>query len=72
MACRWRTRNKLPRLVGIPGARLKIAGLDIRGLHLDPIEYIKPKGGCRRPDQPRWQRRRDLGADQLLHAGSAL
>src|SRR4030081_3732444 len=34
----------MPRLVGIPGARLKIAGLDIPGLHLDLIEYLEPKG----------------------------
>ena len=34
----------MPRLVGIPGARLKIAGLDIPGLHLDLVEYIEPKG----------------------------
>ena len=35
-----------PRLVGIPGARLKITGLDIPGLHLDLIEYIEPKGAA--------------------------
>lgn len=34
----------MPRLVGVPGARLKIAGLDLPGLHLDLIEYIEPKG----------------------------
>ena len=39
------TAEYMPRLVGIPGARLKIAGLDIPGLHLDLIEYIEPKGG---------------------------
>jgi catechol 2,3-dioxygenase-like lactoylglutathione lyase family enzyme len=37
------TAEYMPRLVGIPGARLKIAGLDIPGLHLDLIEYIQPK-----------------------------
>jgi catechol 2,3-dioxygenase-like lactoylglutathione lyase family enzyme len=36
------TAEYMPRLVGIPGARLKIAGLDIPGLHLDLIEYIEP------------------------------
>jgi catechol 2,3-dioxygenase-like lactoylglutathione lyase family enzyme len=36
----------MPRLVGIPGARLKIAGLDIPGLHLDLIEYLEPKGAA--------------------------
>jgi lactoylglutathione lyase len=40
------TASYMPRLVGIPGARLKIAGLDIPGLHLDLIEYIEPKGGA--------------------------
>jgi catechol 2,3-dioxygenase-like lactoylglutathione lyase family enzyme len=39
------TAEYMPRLVGIPGARLKIAGVDIPGLHLDLIEYIVPKGG---------------------------
>ena len=34
----------MPRLVGVPGARLKIAGLDVPGLHLDLLEYIEPKG----------------------------
>ena len=34
----------MPRLVGVPGARLKIAGLDIPGLHLDLLEYIEPHG----------------------------
>jgi len=34
----------MPRLVGVPGARLKIAGLDLPGLHLDLLEYIEPKG----------------------------
>ena len=34
----------MPRLVGLPGARLKIAGLDIPGLHLDLIEYLAPEG----------------------------
>jgi len=38
------TAEYMPRLVGIPGARLKIAGLDIPGLHLDLIEYIEPNG----------------------------
>jgi lactoylglutathione lyase len=38
------TAEYMPRLVGIAGARLKIAGLDIPGLHLDLIEYIEPKG----------------------------
>jgi len=38
------TAEYMPRLVGIPGARLKIVGLDIPGLHLDLIEYIEPKG----------------------------
>src|ERR1041384_6522122 len=38
------TAEYMPRLVGIPGARLKIAGLDIPGLHLDLIEYIQPRG----------------------------
>jgi lactoylglutathione lyase len=38
------TAEYMPRLVGIPGARLKIAGLDIPGLHLDLIEYIAPHG----------------------------
>jgi lactoylglutathione lyase len=38
------TAEYMPRLVGIPGARLKIAGLDIPGLHLDLIEYLAPKG----------------------------
>lgn len=38
------TAEYMPTLVGIPGARLKIAGLDIPGLHLDLIEYIAPKG----------------------------
>ena len=32
------TAEYMPRLVGIPGARLKIAGLDIPGLHLDAID----------------------------------
>ena len=35
----------MPRLVGIPGARLKIAGLDVPGLHLDLVEYVEPKTG---------------------------
>ena len=34
----------MPRLLGIPGARIKIAGLDLPGLHLDLLEYIEPKG----------------------------
>ncbi len=38
------TAEYMPRLVGIPGARLKIAGLDIPGLHLDLIEYLQPRG----------------------------
>src|SRR5215471_9275475 len=38
------TAEYMPRLVGVPGARLKIAGLDVPGLHLDLIEYISPKG----------------------------
>jgi lactoylglutathione lyase len=38
------TAEYMPRLVGIPGARLKIVGLDIPGLHLDLIEYLAPKG----------------------------
>jgi lactoylglutathione lyase len=38
------TAEYMPRLVGIPGARLKIAGLDVPGLHLDLVEYIEPKG----------------------------
>ena len=41
------TAEYMPRLVGIPGARLKIAGLDIPGLHLDLIEYLEPKGADR-------------------------
>ena len=41
------TADYMPRLVGIPGARLKIAGLDLPGLHLDLIEYIAPKGAER-------------------------
>jgi catechol 2,3-dioxygenase-like lactoylglutathione lyase family enzyme len=40
------TAEYMPRLVGIPGARLKIVGLDVPGLHLDLIEYIEPKGGA--------------------------
>src|ERR1700737_1847432 len=38
------TAEYMPRLVGIPGARLKIAGLEIPGLPLDLIEYLEPKG----------------------------
>src|SRR5437667_12495272 len=38
------TAEYMPRLVGIPGARLKIAGLDIPGLHLDLIASLNPKG----------------------------
>src|ERR687884_2051777 len=34
----------MPRLVGLPGARLKIAGLDLPGLHLDLIQYLAPEG----------------------------
>jgi catechol 2,3-dioxygenase-like lactoylglutathione lyase family enzyme len=41
------TAEYMPRLVGIPGARLKIAGLDIPGLHVDLVEYIEPKGAAR-------------------------
>jgi lactoylglutathione lyase len=37
------TAEYMPRLVGIPGARLKIAGLDIPGLHVDLIEYLQPR-----------------------------
>jgi lactoylglutathione lyase len=40
------TAAYMPRLVGIPGARLKIAGLDIPGLHLDLIEYMEPQGAA--------------------------
>src|SRR5713101_1500847 len=40
------TAEYMPRLVGIPGARLRIAGLDLPGLHLDLIEYIAPKGAA--------------------------
>ena len=39
------TAQYMPLLVGIPGARLKIAGLDIPGLHLDLVEYIEPRTG---------------------------
>ena len=38
------TAEYMPRLVGLPGARLKIAGLQIPGLHLDLLEYIAPPG----------------------------
>ena len=38
------TAEYMPRLVGIPGARLKIVGLDVPGLHIDLVEYIEPKG----------------------------
>jgi lactoylglutathione lyase len=38
------TAEYMPRLVGLPGARLKIAGLDLPGLHLDLIEYLAPAG----------------------------
>jgi len=38
------TAEYMPRLVGLPGARLKIAGLDLPGLHLDLIEYLAPEG----------------------------
>lgn len=38
------TAEYMPRLVGLPGARLKIAGLDLPGLHLDLIEYLAPPG----------------------------
>src|SRR5438552_13984754 len=40
------TAEYMPRLVGIPGARLKIAGLDIPGLLLDLIEYVEPRGAA--------------------------
>src|SRR2546423_11479199 len=36
------TAEYMPRLVGTAGARLKIAGVDIPGLHLDLIEYLAP------------------------------
>ena len=54
------TAEYMPRLVGIPGARLKIAGLDLPGLHLDLIEYIAPKG------QPRAGKTSDVGN---IHVG---
>ncbi|MDP8921798.1 MAG: VOC family protein [Chloroflexota bacterium] len=38
------TAEYMPRLVGLPGARLKIAGLEVPGLHLDLIEYLAPVG----------------------------
>jgi catechol 2,3-dioxygenase-like lactoylglutathione lyase family enzyme len=38
------TAEYMPRLVGIPGARLKIAGLDLPGLHLDLVQYLAPVG----------------------------
>jgi lactoylglutathione lyase len=38
------TAEYMPRLVGIPGARLKIAGLEIPGLHVDLIQYLEPQG----------------------------
>ena len=38
------TAEYMPRLVGLPEPRLKIAGLDLSGLHLDLLEYIAPKG----------------------------
>jgi lactoylglutathione lyase len=41
------TAAYMSRLVGIPGARLKIAGLDLPGLHLDLIEYLEPKSAAR-------------------------
>lgn len=40
------TAEYMPRLVGISGARLKIVGLGVPGLHLDLIEYIEPKGAA--------------------------
>jgi len=40
------TAEYMPRLVGILGARLNIAGLDLPGLHLDLIEYLAPKGAA--------------------------
>ena len=40
------TAEYMPRLVGLAGARLKIAGLDLPGLHLDLIEYIAPTGAA--------------------------
>jgi catechol 2,3-dioxygenase-like lactoylglutathione lyase family enzyme len=36
----------MPRLVGISGARLKVTGLDLAGLHLDLIQYLAPEGGA--------------------------
>jgi catechol 2,3-dioxygenase-like lactoylglutathione lyase family enzyme len=38
------TAEYMPRLVGLPGARLKIAGLDLPGLHLDLLQYLAPPG----------------------------
>jgi catechol 2,3-dioxygenase-like lactoylglutathione lyase family enzyme len=38
------TAEYMPRLVGIPGARLKIVGLDVPGLHIDLVQYIEPRG----------------------------
>ena len=34
------TAEYMPRLVGVPGARLKIVGLEAPGLHLDLIQYL--------------------------------
>jgi catechol 2,3-dioxygenase-like lactoylglutathione lyase family enzyme len=39
------TAEYMPRLVGIAGARLKIVGLDLPGLHVDLVEYVEPKTG---------------------------
>jgi catechol 2,3-dioxygenase-like lactoylglutathione lyase family enzyme len=38
------TAEYMPRLLGYPGARIKIAGLDLPGLHLDLLEYLEPQG----------------------------
>src|SRR5688572_17893438 len=38
------TADYMPRLVGISGARLKVTGLDLAGLHLDLIQYLAPEG----------------------------
>jgi catechol 2,3-dioxygenase-like lactoylglutathione lyase family enzyme len=46
------TAEYMPRLVGIPGARLKIVGLDIPGLHIDLVEYIHPKGNAQASSTP--------------------
>ena len=45
------TAEYMPRLVGILGARLKIAGLDIPGLHLDIVDPMPANGfGYLAPD----------------------